>query len=61
MSRSTRLGKDRDVLIRLFDNVYSLLHLGGYYRRLQSKEAIDDGFEKVERIIRIVEKYISRP
>ena len=61
LKRVMRIGKDRDVLIRLFDNVYSLLHIGGYYRRLQSKKAIDDGFEKVERIIRIVEKHISRP
>ncbi len=54
-----RIGKDRDLLIRLFDNVYSLLHIGGYYRELRSKKAIDDGFEKVERIIRIVEKHIN--
>ena len=59
LKRVMRIGKDRDVLIRLFDNVYSLLHIGGYYRELQSKKAIDDGFEKVEKIIRIVEKHIG--
>ena len=61
LKRVMRIGKDRDVLIRLFDNVYSLLHIGGYYRELQDKKAIDSGFEKVEKMIRIVEKHISRP
>ena len=55
------LGRDRDRLLKLLRDVYNILHLGGYYRRLQSKKAIDDGFEKVEKIIRIVEKHISRP
>ena len=59
LKRVMRIGKDRDVLIRLFDNVYSLLHIGGYYRELQDKKAIDSGFEKVEKIIRIVEKHIG--
>ena len=59
LKRVMRIGKDRDVLIRLFDNVYSLLHIGGYYRELQDKKAIDSGFEKAERIIRIVEKHIG--
>jgi len=53
------IGKDRDILIYLFNSVYDILHLGGNYRELQSKKAIDDGFEKVEKIIRIVEKYIN--
>ncbi len=61
LSRSTRLGKDRDLLIKLFDDVYTLLHVSAYYRELQDKKAIDSGFEKVEKIIRIVEKHISRP
>ena len=59
LKRVMRIGKDRDVLIRLFDNVYSLLHIGGYYRELQDKKAIDSGFEKVEKIIRIMEKHIG--
>ncbi len=59
LKKSTRIGKDRDILLRLFDNVYDLLHLGGYYRELRSKKAIDDGFEKVGRIIKIVEKHIN--
>ncbi len=61
LGRVMRIGKDRDVLKVLFNEVYKLLHLGAYYRELQSKKAIDDGFEKVEKIIRIVEKHISRP
>ena len=61
LSRSTRLGKDRDLLIKLFDDVYTLLHVSAYYRELQDKKAIDSGFEKVEKIIQIVEKHISRP
>ncbi len=54
-----RIGKDRDLLMGLFKDVYDILHINGYYRELQSKKSIDDGFEKVERIIRIVEKHIS--
>ena len=59
LKKVSQIGKDRDVLLKLFDEVYKILHLGGYYRELQSKKAIDDGFEKVERIIKIVEKYIE--
>jgi len=55
------LGKDRDRLLKLLRDVYNILHLGGYYRRLLDKKAIDSGFEKVEKIIRIVEKHISQP
>ncbi len=53
------IGKDRDILIYLFNSVYDILHLGGYYRELQDKKAIDSGFEKVEKMIRIVEKHIN--
>ncbi|MEO0214281.1 MAG: DUF5618 family protein [candidate division WOR-3 bacterium] len=53
------LGKDRDILLGLFDDVYTILHISGYYRELQSKKSIDDGFEKVEKIIKIVEKHIN--
>ena len=58
-NKVNQIGKDRDLLKGLLDDVYDILHLGGYYRELQSKKAIDDGFEKVERIIKIVEKYIE--
>ncbi len=51
------IGKDRDLLQGFLNDVYDLLHLGGYYRELQDKKAIDSGFEKVEKIIKIVEKY----
>ncbi len=61
LGRVMRIGKDRDVLKVLFNEVYKLLHLGAYYRELQDKKAIDSGFEKVEKMIRIVEKHISRP
>ncbi len=44
------LGKDRDLL---------LSHLGGYYRELQNKKAIDSGFEKAKKIIKIVESYVK--
>ncbi|MEO0148351.1 MAG: DUF5618 family protein [candidate division WOR-3 bacterium] len=54
------IGKDKDVLIKLFSSVYDILHLGGYYRELQDKKAIDSGFEKVEKIIQIVEKHIKQ-
>ncbi len=53
------IGKDKDVLIKLFSSVYDILHLGGYYRELQDKKATDSGLEKVEKIIRIVEKHIN--
>ena len=59
LSRSMRLGKDRDLLLKLFDDVYTLLHVSAYYRELRGKKAIDDGFEKVERIIRIADKHIN--
>ena len=54
-----RIGKDKDLIRGLFSDVYELLHLGGYYRELQDKKAIDSGFEKVEKMIRIVEKHIN--
>ena len=53
------LGKDRDLLLSLFDDVYNILHLGGYYRELQNKKAIDSGFEKVGKIIKIIESYLK--
>jgi len=59
LGKLNHLGKDRDNLIRLFDEVYKILHLGGYYRELQDKKAIDSGFEKVEKIIKIVEIYVN--
>ena len=43
----------------LLRGAYDILHLGGYYRELRSKKAIDDGFEKVEKMIRMVEKYVQ--
>ncbi len=59
ISRLTRIGKDRDVLKDLFDDVYKILHVAAYYRELQDKKSIDSGFEKVEKIIRIVERHIG--
>ncbi len=59
MLKKLNIGKDRDVLMNLFDSAYGILHIGGYYRELRSKKAIDDGFEKVEKIIEIVEKHIG--
>ena len=59
LKKVSQIGKDRDVLLKLLDEVYKILHLGGYYRELQSKKAIDDGFEKVEKIIKIVESYVK--
>ncbi len=59
LSKVSRIGKDKDILKILFDEVYKILHLGGYYRELRDKKAIDSGFEKVEKIIRIVEKHIN--
>ena len=53
------IGKDRDLLQGFLNDVYDLLHLGGYYTELQDKKAIDSGFEKVEKIIKIVEKYVK--
>jgi hypothetical protein len=59
LNKVNQIGKDKDLLKGLLDDVYDILHLGGYYRELQSKKAIDDGFEKVERIIKIVESYVK--
>jgi len=59
LNRVIRIGKDKDLIRGLFSDVYELLHLGGYYRELKDKKAIESGFEKVERIIRIVEKHIN--
>jgi len=59
LKKVSQIGKDRDVLLKLFDEVYKILHLGGYYRELQDKKAIDDGFEKAQKIIKIVESYVK--
>ena len=59
LKRSTRIGKDRDLLLKLFDDAYTILHISAYYRELQDKKSIDSGFEKVEKIIKIVEKYVN--
>ncbi len=59
LKRSTRIGKDRDLLLKLFDDAYTILHISSYYRELQNKKAIDAGFESVEKIIKIVEKHIN--
>ncbi|MFZ8846028.1 MAG: DUF5618 family protein [Candidatus Hydrothermia bacterium] len=59
LKKVSQIGKDRDVLLKLFDEVYKILHLGGYYRELQSKKSIDDGFEKAQKIIKIVESYVK--
>ena len=61
LERVMRIGKDKDLIKGLFKDVYDILHINGYYRELQNKKAIDAGFEQVEKIIRIVEKHISRP
>ena len=53
------IGKDKDILLNLLKSVYDILYLGGYYRELQNKKAIDAGFEAVEKIIKIVENYIK--
>jgi len=58
-SGTARIGKDKDLLIKLFDDVYTILYISAYYRELRDKKAIDSGFEKVEKIIRIVEKHIN--
>jgi hypothetical protein len=55
----TMIGKDRDIILRLYIDIYDILHIGGYYRELQDKKSIDSGFEKVEKIINVVEKYIK--
>jgi hypothetical protein len=59
MLKKLNIGKDRDVLMNLFDSAYGILHIGGYYRELKDKKAIDSGFEKVEKIVEIVEKHIA--
>lgn len=53
------LGKDRDNLMYLLEDVYDILHIGGYYRELRDKKSIDSGFEKSQRILSIVEKHIN--
>jgi len=53
-----KIGKDRDYVQGLLKDAYDILHLGGYYRELQNKEAIDAGFEAVEKIIKFVESYL---
>jgi HEPN domain-containing protein len=59
LNKVNQIGKDRDLLKGLLDDVYDILHLGGYYRELKDKKSIDSGFEKVEKIIKIVESYIE--
>jgi len=54
-----KISKDKDLLMGLFKDVYDILHINAYYRELQDKKAIDSGFEKVEKIIHIVEKHIN--
>jgi len=53
-----KIGKDRDYVQGLLKDAYDILHLGGYYRELQNKKAIDAGFEAVEKIIEFVESYL---
>jgi hypothetical protein len=53
-----KIGKDRDYVQGLLKDSYDILHLGGYYRELQNKKAIDAGFEAVEKIIKFVENYL---
>jgi len=57
--KELKIGKDRDYIQGLLIDVYDILHLGGYYRELQSKKAIDAGFEQVEKIIKIVQSYVK--
>jgi hypothetical protein len=45
--------------MKLYNEVYKILHLGGYYRELQDKKAIDSGFEKAQKIIKIVKSYVD--
>ena len=59
LNKVNQIVKDRDLLKGLLDDVYDILHLGGYYRELKDKKSIDSGFEKVEKIIKIVESYIK--
>jgi len=53
------IGEDKDFLLNLLKSVYDILYLGNYYRVLQDKKSIDSGFEKVEKIIKIAEKYVK--
>jgi len=55
----SRPGKNKDIIKKLSNHVYDILHIGGYYRELQDKKAIDSGFEKVEKIIKIVQSYVK--
>ncbi len=57
--KKLNIGKDGDVLLNLFNEAYIILHVSGYYRELRDKKAIDSGFEKVEKIIEVVEKYVG--
>jgi len=50
--------RHRDYVQGLLKDSYDILHLGGYYRELQNKKAIDAGFEAVEKIIKFVENYL---
>ena len=59
LNKVNQIGKDKDLLKGLLDDVYDILHLGGYYRELKDKKSINSGFEKVEKIIKIVESYIK--
>jgi HEPN domain-containing protein len=59
LNKVNQIGKDGDLLKGLLDDVYDILHLGGYYRELKDKKSIDSGFEKVEKIIKIVESYVK--
>lgn len=56
--KKLNIGKDQNVLLNLLDNAYIILHVSGYYRELRDKKAIDSGFEKVEKMIEIAEKYL---
>jgi len=53
-----KIGKDRDYVQGLLKDAYDILHLGGYYRELQNKKAIDAGFEAVEKSVKFVESYL---
>jgi hypothetical protein len=60
IKKLTMIDKDKDFIHRFFIDVYDLLHIGGYYRgELQDKKAIDSGFEKVEEVIKIAQKYVK--
>ena len=59
LNKVNQIGKDKDLLKGLLDDVYDILHLGRYYRELKDKKSINSGFEKVEKIIKTVESYIK--